>query len=146
MLASERARAMYTKFQRQGVAATVCRGTTGDDFNFFYSDFSYWSNNCLGWVPDSANEPKICPYCRIAKTPIREFEVKDEPNVNRSELRDSNRLPRQTDEPSKSGKSGISSLSVSSKHSCKGHKNLPKTKTKKIKTTTVQKTKKPTKK
>ena len=146
MLASDRARATYAKFQRQGVAATVCRGTTGDDFNFFYSGFPYWSNNCLGWVPDFANKPKICSYCVITKPPEREFEVKDEPNVNRPELRDINRLPGQANEPSKSRKSGLPAISASSKHSSKGNKNLPKPKTKEIKTNTVQKTKKPTKK
>lgn len=146
MLASDRARATYAKFQRQGVAATVCRGTTGDDFNFFYSGFPYWSNSCLGWVPDFANKPKICSYCLVATPPTREFEVKEELHDPRKELRDSNRLPGQANEPSKSGKSGVSTVSASSKHSSKGNKDLPSSKIKKTKTNTIQKTKKPTKK
>ena len=142
MLASDLARATYAKLQRQGIPATVCRGTSGDDFNFFYSSFTYWSNNCLGWVPDLANKPKICLYCLTTKPPMREFGARAQINDFRNELRDSNRLPGQADEPSKSGKSGLSSVSASSEHRCKSNKGdaTPKNKqNRKSKTKTLKK-------
>lgn len=131
MLASDRARYTYAKFQRQGVAATVCRGTTGEDFNFFYSDFPYWSNSCLGWVPDFANKPKICAYCLITKAPARKFEVEVEPNDIRKESRNSDRLPGQANKPDKPGRSGLSKVSTGDEHRSKGNKNVPTPKNKK---------------
>lgn len=142
MLASDLARATYAKLQRQGIPATVCRGTTGNEFNFFYSSFPYWSNKCLGWIPDFADKPKICIYCLVTALPAHEFEVKSDINDRRNELRDSNRLPGQADEPSKSGKSGLSSVSAISEHRSKSNKGdaTPKNKqNRKSKTKTLKK-------
>lgn len=142
MLASDLARATYAKLQRQGTPATVCRGTSGNDFNFFYSSFTYWSNNCLGWVPDLANKPKICSYCLVSTPPNREFEIKEDFYDPRKEFRNSNRLPGQADEPSKSGKSGLSSVPAISEHRSKSNKGdaTPKNKqNRKSKTKTLKK-------
>lgn len=145
MLASDRARASYVKFQRQCVAATVCRGTTGDDFNFFYSVDAYWSHSCLGWVPDIANKSKICCYCAVTKPPVREFYIKEEDNDHRTESRDSDRLHGQVNEPSKSRRSRLHEVQTSSKHRDKGNKSLPKNKIKENSKRTVQKVNKKTK-
>lgn len=142
MLASDRAKATYAKLQRQGIAATMCRGTTGDDFNFFYSDFSYWSNYCLGWVPDNVNKPKICVYCSLVKTPVREFAVITDNDETRKEPRNSNRVPRQPTEQHKPGTSAVSELHTGGKHVSSGSKSNAATKTKKKKTKKLPKAKK----
>lgn len=142
MLASPIARATYAKFQRQRIAATVCRGTTSDEFNFFYSGFSYWSNRCLGWVPDFADKPKICIHCLVATPPTQEFEVKDNIDDRRKELRNIDRLSGQANESNKLGRSGLSEIHTVSKHSSKSNKGdaTPKNKQKvKSKAKTIKK-------
>jgi hypothetical protein len=142
MLASDRARATYAKLQRQGVAITVCRGTTGDHFNFFYSGFSYWSNNCLGWVIDDPKKSKICTYCLVTAPPEREFELKNDDNEIRKEPRNSNRLSGQSIKPSKPRPSKLRPLHKSGEHSSNSNKDVSSVKSKKAKEATVQKTKK----
>lgn len=146
MLASDLARATYAKLQRQRIPATVCRGTSGDDFNFFYSSFTYWSNNCLGWVPDLANKPKICIYCLVTAPPAHEFEVKNDINDRRKELRNSDRLSGQANEPNNLGRSRLSELHTVSKHSSKSTKSYATHKNKKSSKRKIKTTKKKTKK
>lgn len=146
MLASSRTKATYTKLQQQGIASTVCRGTSGDDFNFFYSDLSYWSDSCLGWVPDFVHKPKICTYCLVAVAPLREFETKEEVYDTRKKLRDVDRSSGQANEPGKPRRRELSKLPASSEHCRKGIKSDAKPKNKKSNESTVKKFKKTTKK
>lgn len=146
MLASARARATYAQFQRQGLTATVCRGTTGSDFNFFYSDYEYWSNGCLGWVHDFTNESKICTYCSVTKAPSREFIVKEDKDEFRTELRNSNRVLRQADEPCKPGRSRLPKVSSGRKHSSKRNKGNAALKNKQTNKSPTKTNKKKTKK
>ena len=146
MLASDTARATYAKLQRQGIPATVCRGASGDDYNFFYSDFTYWSNYCLGWVPDIRDKPRICIHCSRIKAPVREFEIKNDIDAFPKESRNSDRPLRQPPTPSKPGPSSVRQLCASSKHSNTGNKDSTNAKNKKAKVGASQKTKKRTKK
>ena len=141
MLASPRAKATYVQYQRQGIAATVCRGTTDDDFNFFYSDLTYWSSDCLGWVNDTVNKSKVCTYCSLSSPPEIKFETKSDINEVRKESRNSNRPPRQPIEPNKPGSSEIRCVRKGCKHSGKGDKDLPSVKNQKTKRIHVQKRK-----
>jgi len=141
MLASSRAQATYVQFQRQGIAATVCRGTTDDEFNFFYSDLTHWSDNCLGWVIDVTNKSKICTHCSLSSPLKVKIEPKYDINEVRKESRDSNRPHRKPVEPSNPGSSGLRCVRKSCKHSGKGNKDLPAVKNQKTKRVHVQKSK-----
>ena len=73
---------------------------------------------------------------------MREFGARAQINDFRNELRDSNRLPGQADEPSKSGRSRLPSVSAISEHRCKSNKGdaTPKNKqNRKSKTKTLKK-------
>jgi hypothetical protein len=133
MLASPRAQATYVQFQRQGIAATVCRGTTDDEFNFFYSDLTHWADNCLGWVIDSINKSKICTHCSLSSPLKVKIEPKSDINEFRKESRDSNRSPGQPTAPSKPGSPEIRGVCKVHKHGGKGNKDLPAVKNKKTK-------------
>ena len=141
MLASPQAQATYKQFQRQGAAATVCRGTTADDFNFFYSDLTYWSDNCLGWVADTINKSKVCTYCAFATAPEPKFDTKSDINEVRKQSRDSNRAHRQPNESNKSNKPGLRQIHKSCKHGSKGPKGVSVVKNKKTQEMHIQKRK-----
>lgn len=142
MLASPLARATYTKFQQQRVAATVCRGTAGDDLNFFYSDLPYWADNCLGWVADDAQKSKICAYCSLVTPAERAYFTK----IDTDEIRNSDRVPRQDAKSCKPRRSGVSGVQPGGKHRGKGNKDVPSHKIKEDSKGAVQKTNKKSKK
>jgi hypothetical protein len=125
MLASPQAQATYKQLQRRGVVATVCRGTAGDDFNFFYSDLAYWSDNCLGWVSDTINKSKVCASCVFATAPEIKSDINEYRKEARKESRNSNRAPRQPNESSKHNASGLRQLHASCKHSGNDGKSIP---------------------
>jgi hypothetical protein len=139
MLASSRARATYAKLQQQRVSSTVCRGASGDDFNFFYSDLSYWSDNCLGWVLDDLKKSKICPFCAAVSPSEIEFQVKIASNEIRKEFRDINRISGQPAEPSKPGTPKLRQLHKGRKRGSDCDKGVPSAKNKKNKKGYVQK-------
>lgn len=139
MLASPSARATYTKFQRQSLAATVCRGTSDDDFNFFYSDLTYWADNCLGWVPDITGRSKVCVYCARTAPPEIKLETKSDINEVRKQSRNSNRAHRQPNEPSAPNAPGLRQLQKSRKHGSESSKGISNTKNKKTEEISVQK-------
>ncbi len=146
MLASTSARATYAKFQRQHAAATVCRGMTGDDFNFFYSDFPYWSDCCLGWVLDDHKKSKICTFCSIVSPSEVDFQVKSDNNEIRKEFGDSDRVSGQPPEPSKSRTPRLRQLHKGGKRGGDSDKDVPSSKDKETKKGNVQKSQKRTKK
>jgi hypothetical protein len=88
MLDSSRAQRTYAQFYRLGLAATMCRGTTSDDNNFFYSNLPYWSVRCLGWVLDKPGKPKVCQFCMLAQPPKVEFSPAAAKNEAKQESRD----------------------------------------------------------
>jgi hypothetical protein len=139
MLASARAQHTYKKLQQQGTPAVICRGASGDDFNFFYSVFSYWSDHCLGWVAEARNRPPICPYCRLITAPKHEFDIDVTPYDARKESRNRDSTPRQASEPDSASRSKLSKVSDSSKHRSTGDKSDAKTKNKKVSKTKLSK-------
>lgn len=141
MLASPQAQATYKQLQRRGVAATVCRGTADNDFNFFYSDLTYWSDNCLGWVSDTINKSKVCASCVFATAPEIKFETKPDINEVRKESRDSNRVSRQPNESSKPNTSGLRQLHTICEHSGNDGKIVPGVKIQKTEEIPVKKRK-----
>jgi len=142
MLASTRARATYAKFQQQRVGATICRGTSGNDFNFFYSDHSYWADNCLGWVIDDSKKSKICAFCFGTPHQKIELQSKIDNNEIRKEPRDGSGVPGPSLKSDKSNGRKLQQLRKISKCGGSSNKDVSNSKIKKAKKTKVQKTKK----
>lgn len=58
------------RFFNKELPATLCRGVTQNDMDFFYAPTEeYWSDNCVGWLLDYPNQPVVCPFCK-AHPPI----------------------------------------------------------------------------
>lgn len=142
MLASPKAKRTYKTLQALNIPVTICRGTSGNEINFFYSDLPYWSDSCLGWVRDAHKSSKICAYCKLAKAPEVEFPsfpLKDEVG---EKSRDISGVPGQSAKPSKPRPSELPGLHKSSKHRDKSAKSNAVAKAKKEKTNKLQKGKK----
>lgn len=141
MLASARARHTYEKLRAQNIAATVCRGTTVDDFNFFYSILEYWSDHCLGWVADTPNRPRVCPYCRLVSAPKHEFDPIIDNNDAGKKHRNGNSSHRQPVKPDSARSPELPEVRAVSKHSSAGTKGDADAKTKAKKVKKLQKVK-----
>lgn len=70
LISSPRVRQNFMKFFNKDLPATLCRGVTQNDMDFFYAPTEeYWADNCVGWLLDYPNQPVVCPFCK-AHPPI----------------------------------------------------------------------------
>jgi hypothetical protein len=60
---------MYKYFSEKGIPATLCRGTTRTDTDFFYGEAAFWSSYCVGWVKEEIGKSPVCMYCRLSEPP-----------------------------------------------------------------------------
>jgi len=70
LLVSQRAVASYNRLRTYGTPATMCRGLSSSEEDFFYAtaDNKYWSEYCRGWIIDvGGGNDRVCPSCAMLK-------------------------------------------------------------------------------
>lgn len=135
LLSSNRAKQLYKFYYDKGIPAVICRGTSGSDANFHYTPAPFWSDMCVGWLPQRADGVNICQYCKLATAPVSHFNYVEEKSEQEQEFRDADCLFRRDDDPDTCRSPKIRQLSARKKHSGKANKgvtNKSKTKTSKI--------------
>jgi hypothetical protein len=142
VLKTQKAYQTYRRFLAKTIPASICRGLTTSDSEFFYSELPLWSDTCEGWVSSGNKNGPACASCVAASESYYN-------NINylgindiRKQLRDSDSASGQASKPSKPRRPALQQVSTSKKHSRTGHKSSTAIKNKKNRKSPIQKGKK----
>lgn len=130
MLASKKAKQMYTYYYQKGIPAVVCRGTAGDDISFYYTPAPFWSDHCVGWVKQVVGKTPVCKLCQLATPPEDKYLYGKVQSDETDEFRDSDSLFGRDDVPHKPGTPGLQQFPVCEEQRSKTNKSRAKTSTK----------------